>query len=65
MKKYAVYGVDTITPQKEFDNLEEAKCFARKNLRKWGRYIKDTETKQYVYRVHKNSGGIIVEKNYQ
>ena len=64
MKRYAVYGVDTVTPIKTFDAFNDALEAAKKNLRKWGKTIKDTETHKTVCRVHKNKNGEIIVKQY-
>ena len=64
MKRYAVYGVDSITALKEYDSLEEAKVFAKKGLRKWSKTVKDRETKKMVYTAWKNNRGEIVEKEW-
>ncbi|MBR4152081.1 MAG: hypothetical protein IKT98_03910 [Selenomonadaceae bacterium] len=65
MKKYAVYGVDTVTALKECDTFEDALAFAKKGLRKWGKTIKDTELRKTVYKVHKNNNGEVIEKDYR
>lgn len=65
MKRYAVYGVDTITALKDYVTFEEALDFARKGLRKWAKTIKDTETHKTIYKVWKNNNGEIIEKDYR
>lgn len=65
MKRYAVYGVDTITALKEYDHFEEALGFARKGLRKWSKTIKDTETHKTLYKIWKNNNGEVTEKDYR
>lgn len=55
MKKFAVYGADLTTPLKEFDTINEAMIFAKKNLRKWSKKIRSTEYHKDLYRVVKDS----------
>lgn len=59
MKKFAVYGADTIVALKEFDTITEAMQFAKKNLRKHGKTIRSTVYHKNLYKVFKNKFGEI------
>lgn len=63
MKRYAVYGVDTVNSLQQFDDFDDALRFARKGLRKWQKTIKDTASHRTIYRVWKNNNNEIVEKD--
>lgn len=64
MKRYCVYGSDTIKALKSFDSLDDAKEFCRKGLRKWSKSVTDSQTGRYLYKAWKNNDGKIIEKNY-
>lgn len=65
MKRFAVYGVDTVTALKEYDTFEEAHAFAIKGLRKWSKTVKNTETHKVIFKAWKDATGKIVEKDYR
>ena len=64
MKNFAVYGVDTTQAIAEFDTVNEAIAYARKNLRDngWGRTVKSRKYKSVWYTARKINGKIVVNR---
>ena len=64
MKRFTVYGVDLTKVLKDFDTFEDARDFARKGLRKWGKMVKDTTTREWIYKAFKNNNDVVCERYF-
>lgn len=59
---FKVYGADLTKALKEFDTINEAMIYAKKNLRDngHGHRIKSTVYKKWMYNVCKRNGEIVI-----